>query len=221
MESINSSPSPATADMTLGAFSNALAAKTSTPGGGGAAAITGSQAAALLSMVINFTLGHKKYLEFEPIMQAYFQQSELLRHELLVLADRDVEAFNGVAACYSMAKTTETEKAARTAALQAALKIATQTPFITAEKCLTILQLVEPIARNGNANVVSDAGVALYLADAALHSALINVSINLKLIKDEAFVAEWAAKRDQLFRDAATAQAAGKAACAATLGVPL
>jgi formiminotetrahydrofolate cyclodeaminase len=210
-----------TADMTIRAFSDALAAKTATPGGGGAAAISGSQAAALVSMVINFTLGQKKYAAVEQAMQAYLQQSETLRLELLALADHDVEAFSAVAACYTMPRATDNEKMARTTALQAALKGATQAPLVTAEKCLAILYLVEPVGRQGNANVISDAAAALYLAEAALHCALINVSINLKLIKDEAFVAEWSAKRDQLLADAASALAAGKAACATSLGMTL
>lgn len=210
-----------TADMAIGAFSDVLAAKQSTPGGGGAAAIAGSQAAALVSMVINFTLGNPKYAGVEAEMKEYLQQSEALRHTLLALADRDVEAFNAVSACYGMPRTTDAEKATRTAALQEALKGATQVPFQTAEKCLAVLRLVEPVGRKGNANVVSDAGAALYLAKAALHSALINVSINLKLIKDAQFVAEWSAKQANILADAATAYAAGQSACETTLGVAL
>lgn len=210
-----------TADMPIGAFSDALAAKQSTPGGGGAAAIAGSQAAALVSMVINFTLGNPKYAGVEAEMKEYLQQSEALRHTLLALADRDVEAFNAVSACYGMPRTTDAEKATRTAALQEALKGATQVPFQTAEKCLAVLRLVEPVGRKGNANVVSDAGAALYLARAALHSALINVSINLKLIKDAQFVAEWSTKQANIVADAAAAYAAGQSACETTLGVAL
>jgi len=212
---------PITADISIGVFSNALAAKQSTPGGGGAAAIAGSQAAALVSMVINFTLGNPKYGNVEAGMKAYLEQSETLRQDLLALADRDVEAFNAVSACYGMPKTTDAEKAARTAAMQEALKSATQVPFLTAEKCLAVLQLIEPVGRQGNANVVSDAGVALYLANAALSSALINVSINLKLIKDGQFVIEWSTRQAALVKQAAAAYATGKSACEATLGVTL
>lgn len=210
-----------TADMTISAFNAALAAKQSTPGGGGAAAIAGSQAAALISMVIHFTLGNQKYANVETEMKEYLQQSETLRHDLLALADRDVEAFNAVSACYGMPKTTDAEKAARTTAMQEALKGATEVPFQTAQKCLAVLRLVEPVGRKGNANVVSDAGAALYLANAALHSALINVSINLKLIKDTQFVTEWSTKQAALVADAAVAYVAGQSACETTLGVTL
>ena len=154
-------------------------------------------------------------------MNSYLQQSERLRHDLLALADRDVAAFSAVSACYGMARSTDAEKAARTAALQQALKGAAEVPFTTAEKALTILELAAPIGRDGNANVVSDVATALYLAHAALQSAIVNVNINLKFIKDEAYVATWAAKRDVLLAKAQQAYDDAKAACEATLGVHL
>lgn len=210
-----------TGDMTIRTFLDALAARESTPGGGGAAALTGSQAAALLSMVINFTLGNKKYAAVADAMQQHLQQSEALRMELLELADKDVAAFTAVADCYGMPRATDEEKAARTAALQQALKGAAEVPFTVAERSLELLRLTEPVGRQGNTNVASDAGVALYLANAALHSAIINVNINLKFIKDEAYVAIWAAKRDALLADAASAYATAKQACETTLEVSL
>ena len=111
-----------TADSPIVDFLDALASGQSTPGGGGAAALTGSEAAALLSMVINFTVGKKKYAAVEEAFQGYLTRTEALRSELLALADDDVAAFNGVAACYGMPKATDDEKAARTAAMQAAPK---------------------------------------------------------------------------------------------------
>ena len=44
---------------------------------------------------------------------------------------------------------------------------------------------------------MSDAATALYLAYGALKCALVNVNVNLKFIKDEAFVAEWSAKGER------------------------
>jgi formiminotetrahydrofolate cyclodeaminase len=157
----------------------------------------------------------------EEQMRGYLAQSETLRQELTALADRDVQAFQAVSQCYTMPKTTDEEKAARSAALQNALKGAAQVPFVVAEKCLAVMQLVEPVGKEGNANVVSDAATALYLANAALHSAIVNVNINLKLIKAEEFVAHWSTQRDALLAAAAAIEPVAKAACAATLGVNL
>ena len=210
-----------TVEMTIGAFSDALASRAATPGGGGAAALTGSQAAALLSMVINFTLGNKKYAAVEQMMADYLTQSEQLRHALLAMADADVAAFNVVSAGYALPRETADEKTARTAAIQGALKGAAEVPFTTAQHCLAVMELSEGVARQGNTNVVSDAATALYLAQAALQSAIINVNINLKFIKDEAYVATWRAKRDELLENARQAYATAKATCEGVLELTL
>lgn len=210
-----------TMEMTIGEFADALAAQTSTPGGGGAAAVTGSMAASLVSMVIQFTLGKKKYAEVEAEFQSLLRESEALRGELLALADADVEAFTDVSATYSMPRDTDDEKAARTAALQDALKQAAKVPFITAEKCLEVIMLAEPVGARGNANVVSDAATAIYLGTAALKAAVANVNVNLKLIKDEEFVSEWSSRRDALLASSEKAIAAATDACQATLGIAL
>jgi formiminotetrahydrofolate cyclodeaminase len=207
-----------TAEMTVGEFSDALAAQTSTPGGGGAAALAGAMAAALLSMVVNFTLGKKKYAEVQEEMARILVETEAIRVNLLALADADVEAFSAVAATYSMPKESDFDKSARSAALQSALKGATKVPFVIAERCLSILILTAPVAEKGNSNVVGDAVTAMHLAQGALHGAIVNVDINLKAIKDESFVGEWGAKRDTLLAEADLALAVARRACASALG---
>ena len=126
-----------------------------------------------------------------------------------------------MAATYSLPKETEEEKAARTAAMQDALKQAAQVPFGVAEHCLEVMELAAPVGAKGNTNVVSDAATALYLAYGALKCALVNVNVNLKFIKDEVFVAEWSARRDTLLMATAAAYAAAQAAIETTLGVSL
>jgi formiminotetrahydrofolate cyclodeaminase len=210
-----------TGEMTIADFLEALAAKQSTPGGGGAAALTGSQAAALLCMVANFTVGAKKYAAVEEEMKGYLAQAEAMRVRLLALADEDVAAFQGVTACYAMPKESDEEKAARTAALQAALKEAARVPFATAEAAVTVMKLARPVAEKGNSNVVSDAAVSLYLADAALYAAIVNVNINLKFIKSSEFVEEYSAGCNRLLAEGTAALDEGKAACRQVLEIEL
>jgi len=200
---------------------DALASGQPTPGGGGAAALTASQAAALVSMVVNFTIGKKKYADVEEEMRGYLARSETLRHALLAEVDADAAAFDAVSATYAMPKETDEDKAARTAALQKALKHAAAVPYAVAEKCIDIMAMAEPVGAKGNSNVVSDAASALYLAYGALKCALVNVNINLKFIKDDAFVAEWSAKADSILAQADRQYAAAKAAIEGTLGVSL
>ena len=210
-----------TAEMTTAEFIDSLAAQQPTPGGGGAAAMTGSQAAALVSMVINFTVGKKKYVAVEEEMKGYLVASEALRRGLLTTADEDIKAFDAVAATYTMPKESEEEKTARTVALQLALKGAAKVPMMIAEKCLNVMELSLPVGSKGNVNVVSDAASALYLAHAALLCAVANVNINLKSIHDSDFNSEYSARVTSVLRQAADVYSAGRSAISAVLGVDL
>lgn len=208
-----------TAQTSIDEFLVALAGGESTPGGGAAAALTGSQAAALLSMVVNFTVGRKRYTDVEEEMQGHLQRTENLRTELLALADKDAEAFGAVAACYAMPRSTDAEKLARTNAMQTALKGAAEVPLEMASLCLEILELTPPIAEKGNANVVSDAATAAHLAFAAIQCALVNVRINLKFLKDQAYVGQGQARVESLVAATESSYTAARASCTRTLGI--
>jgi formiminotetrahydrofolate cyclodeaminase len=149
-------------------------------------------------MVCNLTLGKEKYADVQEDIQALLAQSEALRKELVGLLEADVEVYTEVSKAMKMPRTTEEEKAARTAALQKALKDATGVPMRVAEACVQVMDLCRPTAEKGNVNAVSDVGVAVLMAEAGLRSAALNVLINLGTIKDEAFVAENRAKLHSL-----------------------
>ena len=210
-----------TAGTPIETFLNDLAAGESTPGGGAAAALTGSQAAALLSMVLNFTVGRKKYAAVEEELRGVLQRTEEVRADLLAYADKDAEAFGAVAACYSMPRSTAEEKAARTKAMQTALRGAAEVPFSISELCAELLELTSPVAEKGNPNVVSDAATAAHLAYAALYSALVNVDINLKYLKDDTFVSRMHADVAELKASAESNYIAARAACTNALGVEI
>ena len=105
-------------DKSIQVFLDELASRNATPGGGSAAAIMGAQAAALTSMVCNLTIGKPQYAEVEAEMQALLQKSEALREKLTGLIKADVDVFNKLMACYGLPKATDTEKAARSDAIQ-------------------------------------------------------------------------------------------------------
>ena len=179
-------------------FLDELASSAPAPGGGSVAALSGALGAALISMVCNLTVGKKKYADVQEDIQALLAQSEALRKELVELLEADVEVYTEVSKAMKMPRGTEEEKAARTAAMQKALKAATDVPMRVAEACVKVMDLCRPTAEKGNVNAVSDAGVAVLMAEAGLRSAALNVLINLAWIKDEAFVAENRAKLDAL-----------------------
>jgi len=179
-------------------FLDALSSSAPAPGGGSVAALSGALGAALVSMVCNLTLGKKKYADVQEEISALVERSEALRADLTALIEADVAAFTGVSVAYKMPRATPEEKAARTAAIQEALKKATVVPMQVARNCVKVIDLCTPAAEMGNVNVVSDAGVAVLMAEAGLRSAALNVLINLNAIKDQSFCQEVGCELDAL-----------------------
>jgi formiminotetrahydrofolate cyclodeaminase len=179
-------------------FLDALASNAPAPGGGSVAALSGALGAALLSMVCNLTLGKSKYAAVQPEIEALVAKTEALRQRLTGLLEADVQVYTGVSAAYKMPRKTPEEKAARSAAIQEALKAAAQVPLDVAAACVEVLELCTQTAEQGNLNAVSDAGVAALMAEAGLRSAALNVIINVNAIRDEAFSAKLQGQLDAL-----------------------
>jgi len=175
-------------DKPLNAFLDELASSAPAPGGGSAAALAGAVGAALVSMVANLTLGKKDYVNVQDDIQRLVKESETLRLKCQQLLDADVAAYSEVARVAKMPRDTDEQKAARSAAMQAALKNATAVPMELCQVCVDILRLCPEATDKGNVHAVSDAGVAALMAEAGLRAASLNVLINLGSIKDEVFV---------------------------------
>lgn len=176
------------ADLTLKEFLEQLGSNSPTPGGGGAAALSGAQAAGLLTMVARLTAGREAFAAIEPKVQEIIIEGDRRRQELLEAIDRDATAFQAVMAIYSMPRSTTEEKEARTAALQPALKGATESPLAIARHCASIVSLAADMAEAGNPQTITDAGTAALLAEAALTGAVLQARINLKSIKEIEYV---------------------------------
>lgn len=174
-------------DQPLRHFMDKLASKSPEPGGGSVAALTGALGAALVSMVSNLTLGKEKYKDVQPQIEQLLKESEKLRQDMQDLIQKDTEAYGALSAVYKMPKATDEEKAARSAKMQEALKTACQVPFEIGERALDVAKLASRAADIGNVGAVSDAGVAVLLAQACAQSAALNVRINVNSIKDELY----------------------------------
>jgi formiminotetrahydrofolate cyclodeaminase len=174
-------------DSAIEPFLDALASQSATPGGGSTAAIIGAMGAALVSMVCNLTIGKKKYADVEDDMTNVLNEAERLRRALTDMIQDDVQAFDAVMGAYGMAKETDAEKAVRSEAIQAALIQATVVPLACCKVAREVIDLAGVAAEKGNLNVISDAGVGVLAAYAALRSAALNVYINAKMIADKGF----------------------------------
>jgi formiminotetrahydrofolate cyclodeaminase len=185
-------------DRSVNEFLDELASSAPAPGGGAVSALAGALAAALVSMVAHLTQGKKDYEAVQGPVSQLLEQSEQLRGRLAALMGDDYDAFMRLSHAMKLPRGSDDEKTVRTSALQAALKDAAAVPLQIAEACADTMQLCRPIAEVGNENAVSDAGVAVLMAEAGLRSAALNVLINLALIKDAAFVASQRARLDGL-----------------------
>jgi formiminotetrahydrofolate cyclodeaminase len=172
----------------LKSFLDELASASPAPGGGSVAALAGALGAALSSMVCRLSIGRKKYAGVEEEMKKILAQAEELREQFTVLIDKDAAAFNKVMEAYSLPKESEPQKALRTAAIREATKEATLVPLQVMKHCIDALALVQAVAASGNANSISDAGVAALMLHAAVEGAAQNVRINLKGLDDTEFV---------------------------------
>ena len=189
-------------DLTSKDFLTELASSAPAPGGGGGAAMAGALAAALASMVCNLTIGKEKFAAQECEVKALLQEAEQVRQDLLALVEDDAAVFNSFMACYKLPKTTDAEKAARTAAIRKAAKQAAEVPLAIAKACYKVLQLAHRLVIIGNPGVITDGACSALLARAALRCAEYNVRINLGLTKDEAYNEQVAAELNKLLKTA-------------------
>lgn len=171
-------------EMTVRDFQAALASSSPTPGGGTAAAIALGQASALTIMVCDLTIGKEKWSDGWNIAEKAMLSSVKIMSRAGQLADEDSDAFDSVMESFRLAKDTEEEKEVRRAAIRNATLVAAEKPFETAKLALELLEFLPELASKGNANAVSDVGVAALLASAACKGALFNVDINLNSLPE-------------------------------------
>jgi glutamate formiminotransferase/formiminotetrahydrofolate cyclodeaminase len=181
-------------DMTCVGFAEETASESPAPGGGSISAYMGALGAALGTMVANLSSHKAGWDERWEEFSDYAERGQALMAELLHLVDEDTEAFNRIMAVFAMPKGSAEEKAARSAALQAATLYATQVPLKTMKVSLRVFEIVKAMAAIGNPNSVSDAGVGALAARSAVLGAQLNVKINAAGLKDrqaaEALIAE-------------------------------
>jgi glutamate formiminotransferase/formiminotetrahydrofolate cyclodeaminase len=165
-------------------FAAALASGEPVPGGGAAGALVGVLAAALAAMVCQFTVGRRRFEAVEPEMRALLARADQIRGEMIELVEADARAYESVVEAQALPKGTPAETEERERRVQDALVSAIRVPLRSAVLAADVLALCEPIAERGNPRLVSDAGVAAVLADAALHASAISVRANYPTLRE-------------------------------------
>ncbi|MFT3745842.1 MAG: glutamate formimidoyltransferase [Pyrinomonadaceae bacterium] len=174
-------------DLTCRGFADETASESSAPGGGSISAYLGALAAALATMVANLSSHKAGWDERWEEFSDWAIKGQKIKDELLFLVDEDTNSFNKVMDAFGLPKTTDEEKAARTAAIQEATKYATEIPFRTMQRAFDAFEIIKAMAEEGNPNSVSDAGVGALCARSAVMGAYLNVRINAAGLKDRVF----------------------------------
>jgi formiminotetrahydrofolate cyclodeaminase len=191
------------ADYTLIDLLDAFASNEPTPGGGSAAALSGALAVSLLLMAAGLpkTKSGPSVPEEAVDLAEAAARLRPLRDTLVDLVDRDSEAYKAIIAAYRLPKASDAEKSARTAAIQDAMREATDAPLETMRECQQALAGAVVVARNAHRPAASDVGVAIELLLAALRGSAANVDTNLGGLTDPHYCDMVRAEREELEAD--------------------
>lgn len=166
------------ADVSLTDFLNQVAERQPTPGGGSASAFGGALGTALGSMAATFTVGNEKYAQFDAAARGVLDKLSEFRTELMRLFQADIEAYDGYRKAAALPKTTEGEKLARTAALNAARETATVVPEQILSTAHAGLMQLEALTLAVNPNMAGDVAAGAYFLEACARGAAIQVYAN-------------------------------------------
>ena len=180
-------------------FIGALSSNAPMPGGGGASATVGALAAALGMMVTNLTIGKKKYADYEEELIRCRSELEGLRDRLITLTDKDAEAFEPLSRAYSLPKDAPDYEHI----MEEALLTASLAPLEIMDTALECAHVLEVLVEKGSRLAISDVGVGIYFAQAAIEGASLNVYINTKMMKDRTRAEALNDRADAIIREGA------------------
>ncbi|MGN1165009.1 MAG: cyclodeaminase/cyclohydrolase family protein [Lachnospiraceae bacterium] len=187
-------------------FLEVLSSAAPVPGGGGASATVGAFASALGMMVANLTVGKKKYADVEDEILEIREHLLSLREDLVALTDKDAEAFEPLSKAYSLPKETEEQKAEKERVMEVVLYDASIVPLQIMEKVFEVMKYLETLGEKGSKIAVSDVGVAVLFARAALEGASLNIFINTRLMKNRERSEELNRKADEMIEESRNLQ---------------
>ncbi len=189
-------------DFTLTDFADETAGESMAPGGGSISAYVGTLGVALGTMVANLSAHKRGWDDKWEYFSEWAEKGQKYKETLLALVDEDTNAFNKIIEGFRMPKSTDSEKQARTLAIEEATKYATEIPFKVMETAQKSMEIMVEMAKNGIKNSLSDAGVGVLCARTACYGAFFNVRINAKDIKDRKFAENIITKAENIMNKA-------------------
>jgi formiminotetrahydrofolate cyclodeaminase len=191
--------------MELKRFLDKVASDTPTPGGGSVSALAGALSASLVAMVAG--LSFKKAETEKKRMEEIKKGALSIQKRLIQAIDEDSKSFEAVLKAFRLPRNSEKERFHRAKEIQKAYQRATRTPQLVCQQSLQLLEYSKTLILKGNPNAISDAGVAAFLADAALAGGLLNIGINLVAVTEKTFakkmdvlIQRWTKKRNDVMK---------------------
>ncbi|MDF1800197.1 MAG: glutamate formimidoyltransferase [Planctomycetota bacterium] len=173
-------------ELSVADFIEETASESMAPGGGSVAAQLGALGAALGTMVANLAAHKRGWDDRWRSFSDHAVAGKACMNELVRLVDADTDAFNAIMDAFRLPSDSEAEEAAKTAAVEAATRLAIETPLRTMQVCVDSMATIKAMAEEGNPASVSDAGVGALCARSGAIGAELNVRINAKDLTDEA-----------------------------------
>jgi len=177
-------------DLTVKQFTQETASESAAPGGGSVSASMGAMGAALGTMVANLSAHKKGWDERWEEFSGWADKGKTCQDELLRLIDLDTQAFNGIMDAFGLPQKNEDDKQKRKEAIQLATRHAMEIPFRVMQVSYESLEVLMAMAKNGNPNSVSDAGVGALAARSAVLGAALNVRINAGSLEDKEYTTQ-------------------------------
>ncbi len=175
-------------DLSIREFTNELSTDSMAPGGGSVAALCSAIAGGLAAMVANLTVNKKGYEAVTPEAMLIAKEAQLIKDRSFMAIDADTDVFYEMMDARKLPKKTAEEQSNRDYAIQKATKRAIMVPMESLRIAFAACDLAERVAKIGNKNALSDAGVAAICANSAAKAAFLNIKINMPDINDEAWV---------------------------------
>tara|TARA_B100001057_G_C22870151_1_gene958458 strand:+ start:3759 stop:5447 length:1689 start_codon:yes stop_codon:yes gene_type:complete len=179
-------------------FAQKTASEAPAPGGGSVSAYLGSLGISLGTMVANLS-SHKRgwddrWEEFSNIAE----KGQKLIKKLLDLVDKDTESFNQIMQAFRLPDNDPKEKKIKEKAILKATVHAIEVPLEIMRTSLESMDIIMEMAKNGNPNSVSDAGVGALCARSAVIGGYLNVKINCKDLTEKKLVNEFLNKAEKI-----------------------
>lgn len=174
-------------DKSVSELLRAFSSTEPTPGGGSASALASAVGASLLIMVAGLPRTRTNAPEERTALHDASNEIGALRERLAAAIDADTAAYDRVVTAYRMPKASGDEQAARQAAIQTALRSATDVPLDVMRWSAQALEHAVTIARHGLPSAASDVGVGVALLKAGATGARLNVEINIGSVKDSSY----------------------------------